>query len=650
VSLEEHEAIEDVDAFCTWAGAISIRTRVGGKPTRLVPSRLGSSSIEGKVYTDPSESLNRRVPVDIGFGRSLWHTDGTLESATSLHGIFEVRIDLERHRSSKSHEMRSEARWPTWDYAPVFGEIANPFQYDRRTPFRLEDISLSGVKLVIARPMPLMVGITLHAKFNFINLGLLETELLVRGVERQSSEQVAHCEFVQLTENHSRLILSYIDAHSQFDGISQTSASRVMSGFAFLSERGGAVEVILGGKSVASIAVNLVGSNRHSHLELDGSTTASVFLNSPGALAELVGYALRCATIHGVQEIRIHFDHDVPDILAYGFRRSISNVAITYSLPTMALRRPLMVGVRCWLRLSLAAGCWLPTNRNPMPRVVARIATRSYSARHRLDPAPVSWEQYAIHYDTMCRMNPAYQELLAKFESWISSSTAKRVLEIGAGTGNFASLAAQALPNAHITHVDRDNVMNSFAKRKYSKLGLSNIEVVESEIDALNYEPATFDAIVSVHTLYVLPNPAKILQRLQTWLKPDGSLFVIDVGRPINVANWACYIFAASAPKFGLKNTIAEFIKGRQVMKQNRNIRQAQANGTYWTHTLAEFESALKDVGFEVADSGSCYRLMSDYAICIKRTLSDCAAFHNRGHDGKIDEQRDNHDHARTEP
>lgn len=651
MTLEETEAIEDLEAFCTWARAISIRAQIDGRSTQLVDSRIDNTSIHGRVYADPSGSLNHRVPVDIGFGKSLWHTDGTLESATSLDDGFEIQINLERRPSTKSQEMRSETRWPACGYAPVFGEIANPFQYNRRIPFRLEDISMSGVKVVIGRPMPLLVGITLRAKINFLENGILETELLVRGVESLGNERIAHCEFVELTENHSLLISSYLNAHSKRRGNNQESLLPDVSGdFACLSERDQRVEVVLKGESVASIAVNLAEADGQTRLILDCANAASAFRKAPSALSELIGYALRCATLHRAEEIYFYSDEEAPDLVAYGFRQFKSNGAMAYSLPTTALRYPGRIGLRPWLRLVAVAEHWLPANRNPVPRTVARIAKRISAAPDRLGPGPVSWEQYAIHYDTMCSMNPAYQELQNKFASWIPSSNAERILEVGAGTGNFASLAARALPNARIVHVDRDNVMNSFAKRKYRRLGLSNIEVVESEIDALNFAPESFDAIVAVHTLYVLPNPDKVLRRLHSWLKPGGSLFIIDVGRPINVASWACYIFAASAPKLGLRKTIAEFVKGRQAVKQNQNIRQAQANGTYWTHTLSEFENALKTAGFEVAESSRCYRLMSDYALCTKRAAPARAALHNGGHDCEIDGQGEYHNQTRTEP
>jgi len=93
-------------------------------------------------------------------------------------------------------------------------------------------------------------------------------------------------------------------------------------------------------------------------------------------------------------------------------------------------------------------------------------------------------------------------------------------------------------------------------------------------------------------------------------------LYIVDVGRPIDIPRWAVYLFGCAVKRIGFLNTIKLFIEARQVVKQNHHIQQQQADGSYWVHSIDGFRSALVDSGFHIIESDTCYREMSDRAVC----------------------------------
>src|ERR1700689_3195308 len=69
----------------------------------------------------------------------------------------------------------------------------------------------------------------------------------------------------------------------------------------------------------------------------------------------------------------------------------------------------------------------------------------------------IDWTAYAQVYDLMAENNPAYQEILLRCLETIAHwnlPPGSRIIDLGAGTGNFSVRIAQALPQCRILHVD----------------------------------------------------------------------------------------------------------------------------------------------------------------------------------------------------
>ncbi|MGI3186822.1 class I SAM-dependent methyltransferase [Nioella aestuarii] len=229
-------------------------------------------------------------------------------------------------------------------------------------------------------------------------------------------------------------------------------------------------------------------------------------------------------------------------------------------------------------------------------------------------PARTNWSAYATAYDLLSEHNPAYQALLSEFEGFLKTIEAPALIyDIGGGTGNYTEIAARICPESEIKLVEPDVGMLGVAKAKLS--ARDNVEYDSSTLEDFD-APGTADLIVCVHALYAMPSQGKRLKDLRRLLRPGGLLYLVDLGRYMNVADWRSYLFAHLKKEHGLLGALRIFWQGREIAKQNKSILEAQKKGVYWTHTEAEIASAVTEAGFDIIKQDSVYRDYSDLLVC----------------------------------
>ncbi|MEM9057852.1 MAG: cyclopropane-fatty-acyl-phospholipid synthase family protein [Pseudomonadota bacterium] len=100
-----------------------------------------------------------------------------------------------------------------------------------------------------------------------------------------------------------------------------------------------------------------------------------------------------------------------------------------------------------------------------------------------------------------------------------------RVLDLGCGWGSLSLWVAQQYPACRIVSVSNSGPQKAFIDARAAALGLDNVTVITADInDFVTSE--RFDRVVSVEMFEHLRNYAGILERIESWLKPDGRLFV----------------------------------------------------------------------------------------------------------------------------
>ena len=112
-----------------------------------------------------------------------------------------------------------------------------------------------------------------------------------------------------------------------------------------------------------------------------------------------------------------------------------------------------------------------------------------------------------------------------------------KVLDVGTGTGFFAVLLAQA--GHRVEGVDLTPAMLEEARALAAQRGL-DIVFREMDAQALDYEDACFDAVISRNLTWTLPDPERAYGQWFRVLKPGGVLLNFD-------ANWYRYLWDRGA-------------------------------------------------------------------------------------------------------
>ena len=101
-----------------------------------------------------------------------------------------------------------------------------------------------------------------------------------------------------------------------------------------------------------------------------------------------------------------------------------------------------------------------------------------------------------------------------------------RVLEVGVGTG--LSLPHFG-PHLKISGVDISPEMLEKARERVQKHGLRNVEALR-EMDAakLDFSDNSFDIVVAMYVMTVVPNPERVMQELERVCAPGGEVMIVN--------------------------------------------------------------------------------------------------------------------------
>ncbi len=233
---------------------------------------------------------------------------------------------------------------------------------------------------------------------------------------------------------------------------------------------------------------------------------------------------------------------------------------------------------------------------------------------HSSSNSELSWSRYAETYDMLLQYNPFYQELyrdvLSHVENWDLSPSSK-VIDVGAGTGNYSITIAALFPQAQMIHVDSDARMIAQAKRKAHNLN-AHVEFVESDVSQLDVEAESLAGCISIHALYTFPDPIGTLVKLRSWMRSGAPFVFVDPGRVVNVLDWQWAIGIRMISKYGLRKTLKVMQEGKEVSKQNKLISRKQARGEFWLHSHEGFVKAVEAAGFKVEGAKTTFRGISD--------------------------------------
>ncbi len=99
------------------------------------------------------------------------------------------------------------------------------------------------------------------------------------------------------------------------------------------------------------------------------------------------------------------------------------------------------------------------------------------------------------------------------------------ILELGCGWGSLTLWMAARFPHSRITAVSNSAPQRHFINARCAERGLDNVEVITCDINEFR-PPSHYDRVVSVEMFEHLRNYRAMLQRVNSWLKDDGKLFI----------------------------------------------------------------------------------------------------------------------------
>ncbi len=126
------------------------------------------------------------------------------------------------------------------------------------------------------------------------------------------------------------------------------------------------------------------------------------------------------------------------------------------------------------------------------------------------------------------RLQDQASTLVDLLHSDTSFPAESKVLEAGCGVGSQTVTLARNSPNAHITSIDISQDSVAQAKKRVESEGFSNVDFQQGNIFDLSFETESFDHILVCFVLEHLPKPIEALLILKNFIKPGGTITVIE--------------------------------------------------------------------------------------------------------------------------
>ena len=99
------------------------------------------------------------------------------------------------------------------------------------------------------------------------------------------------------------------------------------------------------------------------------------------------------------------------------------------------------------------------------------------------------------------------------------------ILELGCGWGSLTLYMAENYPKSHITAVSNSKDQRIFIEKKCQERGFENVKVITADMNEFTIDDK-FERIVSVEMFEHMRNYEQLLDKVSSWLKPQGKLFI----------------------------------------------------------------------------------------------------------------------------
>jgi phosphatidylethanolamine/phosphatidyl-N-methylethanolamine N-methyltransferase len=147
-----------------------------------------------------------------------------------------------------------------------------------------------------------------------------------------------------------------------------------------------------------------------------------------------------------------------------------------------------------------------------------------------IEAVKAAYRRYARIYDTV--FGPVLQPGRRALLEQLDLKPGDRVLEVGVGTGLSLPLYPRSV---RITGIDVSREMLEKSRARVARHRLENVEaLLEMDAEEMTFPDASFDKVVAMYVVSVVPRPAKLLEELHRVCRPDGEIFLVNHFRSEN--------------------------------------------------------------------------------------------------------------------
>ncbi|MGH1487382.1 MAG: class I SAM-dependent methyltransferase [Cellvibrionaceae bacterium] len=129
------------------------------------------------------------------------------------------------------------------------------------------------------------------------------------------------------------------------------------------------------------------------------------------------------------------------------------------------------------------------------------------------------WDRIALRYSKQAIADTeSYEKKLAATQAHMHQDM--KVLELGCGTGSTA--LAHAPHVAQMVATDLSSAMIAIGREKAKDAGIDNIRFMQTSVEDLQEPDGTYDMVLALNLLHLIPNRHAALSKIYRQLKTDG--------------------------------------------------------------------------------------------------------------------------------
>lgn len=226
------------------------------------------------------------------------------------------------------------------------------------------------------------------------------------------------------------------------------------------------------------------------------------------------------------------------------------------------------------------------------------------------------WNVYACVYDGLSKHFVPYKKVVKEVtEIMISACPLKSVaLDAGCGTGNFSIALGRAGYKVFGIDISKEMLKRAVIKAKQDKIPIQFQQTNLTE--RLPYKDNTFDAVISINALYMLPNPEFTLKEFHRILKHGGKLILSNPMYPPSMSK----IVMERVEEEGLIRGIILALRLSLLGILNIIITRKLKKGIYFYWNKTELTEMLSTNGFNVEFFRNTYVLNAN-SISLSRKM-----------------------------